>query len=351
MNEGRAERTDVSLPSWKEVLSTPPPRPVADDRPPEAPEAPEARDRLLVHVIWEVLLAMAAAGLVLANLAQAPAQHLTQLLGSAAVVGLLATGLSLSLRTAAPNLAVGVIAGGTATLTARLIREGWPDGAAMATGIGAALAAGVLLGLLVMLLSVPAWALTLGVAAVLPAAAAAVTDGTPVPAGIGGYPAVQAFVAFAAVSMIGGALWLIPGVRRALGGLRREGDPGRWPGLRAGLGALVGLAGSSLLAGVAGIADLTRLQVAAPLTDHIVPAAALAAVLLGGVSVFGRRAGIFGTLLGVVIVVSAQELLTLQNAPGWIVQLFAGGMVVVGLVVTRLIEGLHAVLDRERTPE
>ncbi|GGM91574.1 sugar ABC transporter permease [Thermopolyspora flexuosa] len=346
MNEGRAEQTDVTLPSWKEVLSTPPPRRVLDDEPPPADE-PEVRDRVLVHVIWEVLLAVAAVGLVLANLSQAPAQHLTELFGSAAVVGLLAVGLSFSLRTATPNLAVGVIAGGTGALTAVLIRDDWPVPVAIAAGLGAALGTGVLLGLLVMLLSVPAWAVTLGAAAALLAVVSGLTRGATVPADLGTYPAVPAFVVFAGLSMGGGAVWLIPGVRRALGGLRREGEPAERPGLRAGLGALAGLAGSSLLAGVAGIADLLRQQ-GAVVPVEAVPVTALAAVLIGGVSVYGRRAGIFGTLFGVVIMVSAASLLALKDTPAWIVQAFAGGMVVAGLLVTRLIEGSNAVLNRDR---
>ncbi|MFO7249130.1 MAG: hypothetical protein DIU60_000075 [Actinomycetes bacterium] len=346
MNEGRAEQTDVTLPSWKEVLSTPPPRRVFDE-PATPADEPEVRDRIAVHVVWEILLAIAAAGLVMANLSQASAQHLTGLLGSAGVVGLLAVGLSFSFRTVAPNLAVGAIAAATGAFVAVLVRDGWSATTAIAAGIGAALAVGVLLGLLVMVLSVPAWAVTLGAAVVLAAAVPGLTQGTAVEASLGTFPAIPAFVAFAALSMIGGAVWLIPGVRRALAGLRREGDPAERAGLRAGLGALAGLAGSSLLAGAAGILDLMRLNSAAAAAE-IVPVTALAAVLIGGVSVYGRRAGIFGTLLGVVIMVSAGSLLAMQNTPAWLVQAFGGGMVVAGLLVSRLVEGVNATLNRRR---
>ncbi|MEV5414190.1 hypothetical protein AB0K60_35815 [Thermopolyspora sp. NPDC052614] len=348
MSEARSEQTDVTLPSWKEVLSTPPPRPAPLEEGPTA--AREARDRLLPNLVWEALLALAAAGLVLANLAAAPPQHLTNMFGSAAAAGLLAMGLSLSLRTATPNLAVGVIAGLTGGLTAYLMREGWPDGVAIAAAVGAALVAGVLLGLLTMLLSVPGWALSLGAAAVLSAAYVELIGPATIAVRLGEFPAVPAFVAFAALSMIGGAVWLIPGVRRALGGVRRDGEPGRYAGLRTGLGALVGFAGSSLLAGIAGLADLMRLQAATSPAVQMVPMTALAAVLIGGVSVFGRRAGVFGTLLGVVVVVSAQTLFILSDWPSWTVQMLAGGLVVLGLVVSRLIEGVNDLLNKSRTP-
>lgn len=348
MSESRSEQTDLTLPSWKEVLSAPPPRPVPVEE--RTRPVPEVRDRLLPHLVWEMLLALVATGLVLATLAAAPPQFLTSMFGSAAVVGLLAMGLSLSLRTATPNLAVGVIAAVVGGLTASLIRDGWPDGAAIAAGIGAALAVGVLLGLLTMVLSAPAWALSLGAVAALSAAYAALAGPSPIPVRLDAYPALPAFVVFAALSMIGGALWLVPGVRNALSGSRRGGDPGRWAGLKAGLGALVGFAGSSLLAGLAGIAGLMRVQAATPPTE-LVPVTALAAVLIGGVSVFGRRAGVFGTLLGVVIMVSAQTLIVLKGMPSWAGQLFAGGMLLLGLLVSRLVEGLTDLLNGNRTSD
>lgn len=356
MNEGRAEQTDVSLPSWKEVLSTPPPRVVPPEpSEPQQPAEPEARDRLLVHLVWEVLLAMAAVGLVLANLAQSSADYLTSMFGTAAPLGLVAVGLALSLRTAAPNLAVGMIALVTGALAVHLVQDGWGSGPSIAVGLGAALLGGVLLGLLAMLLSAPAWALSLGLVVVLMAVFEVLTGGAPAGAvRLGEYPVVGAFAGFAVLSAAGGAVWLIPGVRRAFSGLRREADPGRWAGLRAGLGALAGLAGSALLAGGGGILDAMRAGGAVPadvMTVTVtVTVSALAAVLVGGVSVFGRRGGIFGTLFGVVIVVAVRDMIAMSNAPGELIFVVLGGMIVLGLLVSRAIEGLNALLDRDRTP-
>lgn len=349
MNEGRAEQTDVSLPSWKEVLSTPPPR-VVPPEPPSPPE-PEVRDRLLVHVVWEVLLAMAAAGLVLANITRASAEYLPFMLGTAASLGLAAAGLSLSLRTAAPNLAIGAIASATGAFAAYLAGDGWASWPAIALALGAALLTGVLLGLLAMLLSVPAWALSLGLVIALMGAVEALARGGTAAVRVGDLPYAGAFAVFAVVSVAGGAVWLIPGVRRALSGLRRETEPGRRAGLRTGLGALVGLAGSTLLAGGAGVVDVIRAGGAVPADVMVLPVMALAAVLIGGVSVFGRRGGVFGTLLGVVIVVSVRDLLAAHHVPGWAGFVCVGGMVVLGLLVSRAIEGVNALLDRDRTPK
>ena len=61
-------------------------------------------------------------------------------------------------------------------------------------------------------------------------------------------------------------------------------------GLPAGLGAVVGLTGSSLLAGLGGVALTAYDGAANPTADGVgLTVTALAAVLIGGVSVFGRR--------------------------------------------------------------
>jgi ribose/xylose/arabinose/galactoside ABC-type transport system permease subunit len=182
----------------------------------------------------------------------------------------------------------------------------------MAAAVAMAAAVGFVAGLIVGGLSVPAWAVTLAVALLAQAAALGISGEQPgVLHGISSYPATLWLAVFAAVSVGRGALWLVPGVRTALSATRHAGDPGRWAGLPAGLGALAGLTGSSLLAGVGGVSLVTYLQVSDPSSGGInLTLVALAAVLLGGVSVFGRRAGVFGTVLGVLI---AQTLVFLLN--------------------------------------
>jgi len=67
---------------------------------------------------------------------------------------------------------------------------------------------------------------------------------------------------------------------------------------------------------------------------------AFAAVLIGGVSIFGRRAGVLGTVLGVFLV---QTVLFLMNAHAvslaW-VDVPIGGLAVLGPGVSRAIESI-----------
>ncbi|MCO6005542.1 hypothetical protein NE236_11175 [Actinoallomurus purpureus] len=318
--------------------------------PPTAP--PAERDRLAVHLVWEGFLAVIAVVLLVATVAMTSKGNLTFAFGQAGYLGLAATGLALSLRTASPNLAVGSIVAFTDVLAASLAtKHGWGTPVAMITAVVLATVIGFVLGLVVVMLSVPAWAATFGAAALLQAVTLGLSGGTMIPVmSIGSYPTALWFGLFAVVSAGGGALWLVPGVRSRLGAGRGPRDPGRWDGLQSGLGTVAGLTGSSFLAGLAGVALLMRLRAADNVIGPYVITAAFAAVLLGGVSVFGRRAGVFGTLLGVTIVAIIGMLLAYNDVSSWVTNLVTGLVVLVGLGVSRGLESITTVLNRPRPP-
>ncbi|GAA5066826.1 ribose/xylose/arabinose/galactoside ABC-type transport system permease subunit [Thermocatellispora tengchongensis] len=309
--------------------------------PPAAP-----RDRLIVHLAWEGVLLFFAMVLLVALLVTTPSQLLANLFPQAGISGLLAAAVAFSLRTGAPNLA----AGGMAVLTSALIgvfvvQAGMPPAAAFALALVLVTVAGLVLGALAAVLSVPAWAVTLLGGAVLEWLALGLVGGrgVPVPSPIGD-PGWLWFLLFALVSIGGGLLWLVPGVRAALSGARRPvADPGRWAGLAAGAGALAGIAVSGLLAAVAGLALVTRLHGTTVGSGQSLLLSALAAALLGGTSLFGRRAGVAGTFLAVLIVTSVTSLLLFHGAPTWMTGLVTAVLGLLGLGAVRLLESLQPV--------
>jgi ribose/xylose/arabinose/galactoside ABC-type transport system permease subunit len=333
-------------PAWGYAQPGPPPPPWAQAPPPMG-EPPAERDRISVHLIWEGALAVIVIALLIGTAAMTPHQNLTAALGQAGYVGLLAVGLSFSLRTGAPNLAIGSILSFSAMLSAYLITaQQWSKPAAFILAILLATLIGVLLGVLVAVLSVPAWAVTLGAVAVIQAITLSFVDSPIIPVRFGGsYPTALWYGLFFVLSVGGGGLWLVPGVRRALGGGRHPGEPGRWTGPRTGLGAIAGLTGSSFLAGLAAIPVLMRLQ-AADSTGTNLTTVAFGAVLLGGVSIFGRRAGVFGTLLGVTIVAIVQTLVSYNDGPFWVSTLVVGLAALLGLGASRGIESATDLLNR-----
>jgi ribose/xylose/arabinose/galactoside ABC-type transport system permease subunit len=305
----------------------------------------------LVSLAWDGVLLIITVALVGAALATTHQAHLADIIRPIGYLGLVASGFALSLRTGSPNLAVGAIAGTTGVIGAHFAAEGTSLLTAMAEAVAIATGAGLIAGLVVAALSVPAWAATLALAALAESAALGISnDQDLVLHASGNYPSGQWITAFIAVSVAGGALWLVPGIRNALSKSRSAGEPGRWAGLGPGLGAVIGLAGSSLLAGAGGASMATYLLVAQPTDGLNLTLVALAATAVGGVSLYGRRAGVLGTVLGVVIAQTAEFLLILHGVSASWINAAIGGLIVVGLVVNRVLESITEALNRRRAP-
>ncbi|MGN9914398.1 hypothetical protein ACTMTJ_43390 [Phytohabitans sp. LJ34] len=320
-----------------------PPVAVAAPFAPPPPARPPARSRgLLAHVGWEAILLL----LVLVTAAVVAATGTLFRGGSPwntlGATGLLATAFALSLRTATPNLAVGAIAVLTGATYAKLTQEDVAAVLAAVVAVLVALVVGLVLGLVSGLTSAPAWAVTLGGMAVAQAVVFALLDGQTLrvagtPGGTG--RSILWTLVFVAVSVGGGVLWQIPAVRAALGANRVQDDPVRFRSAKL-MGALAGLGGSSLLAGLSGVVLVTYLGAASPVGgDNLL--IAVGAALLGGVSAFGGRGGIAGTVLATALLVFANSGLIQNDAPRWVTfYLPAALAILVGVVVSRLIEAI-----------
>lgn len=328
----------------------PPPTPVQAAGPSDRSPAAGGRDRLAVHLVWEGILAVVAIALAVTILSTEPSKAFSNVLAQAGYVGLVAVGLALSLRTGTPNLAVGSIAAFTGGLSADLMNEQkWSEATAMAVAVIVAIVIGAVIGLLVGALSVPAWAVTLGAALIVDMMLIALTGSIPIRGNLtDDYSTALWFSLFVVASLGGGLLWLVPGVRNALSATRRAGEPGRWGGLRPSVGAVVGITGSSLLAGLGGIAQLMRFRIAEPTSGEFLTTIGLAAVLLGGVSVFGRRAGVAGTALGVMVVVTSYNLFIIHSESRWAPTVLVGSLILVGLGVSRGLESITNALNAPR---
>jgi ribose/xylose/arabinose/galactoside ABC-type transport system permease subunit len=331
-------------------MATPPGPPPGSGR----TEPPAQRDRLIVHLVWEGILGLAAVILVVVFLSTESSRAFTPVLDRIGFIGLVAAGLALSFRTGTPNLAVGSVAAFTGGLSAYLMNEGWSVGAAIAIAVILATVIGGVVGVLVGALSVPAWAATLGAALIIEVLLTELGDDRRLGAlrlvsrDIGDYSTELWLGLFLIASVGGGLLWLLPNVRNAFSASRRDGEPGQWGGMRPGLGAVAGLAGSSLLAGLGGAAQLIRLRANEPSSTQFLTTIALAAVLVGGVSVFGRRAGVTGTALGVLVVVTGYTLLLINVREAWTQSLYIGLMILLGLGVSRALESITTKLNTSR---
>jgi ribose/xylose/arabinose/galactoside ABC-type transport system permease subunit len=303
------------------------------------------RDRMLVHLLWEAILAV---GVVAAGFALVKARpgalggdSLRDLVLTASLVGLLGLASAVSLRAAVPNLAVGAVA---------ILASAWIGqhahgsfGGVTATALGLCAALGLVQGLFVVGLHVPAWAASLGVVV-------AVTGWTTTQRAISldlGYdPGADAwlwFVCVATASILASVIGVAGGIRRGFGRYRSVADPAR---RRTPVAALIAVAAtivSTVIAGLAGALYATRMGPGLNLeTDGrqeviILTAIAFGTALLGGTSAFGRRSGIFGTVVAACLVSVMLEWVSSAH-PGWSIELVLAVPIVVGLAVTRLVE-------------
>ncbi|NUT31961.1 MAG: hypothetical protein HOV79_02695 [Hamadaea sp.] len=312
---------------------------------PPATASPGPRPRrvagLVAHLGWEAALVLFTVVALVAVLVQSDGRGVGQYFWSQfGATGLLASGFALSLRTATPNLAVGSLAMLSGVLYADLRADDWPGIAAAAVGVAAVTVLGLILGVITGLTSAPAWATSFAGLAVVQA----IVFGFYGPQGVishGGraetWEGIVWSVVFVLGSLAGAALFLVAPVRRFLSANRTSGDPARWRPARF-VGSLVGFGGSSLLAGLSGVALTGYLGAAVPTGDVQRTLTAVAIVLLAGVSVFGRRGGLTGTVFATALVLLVVLLVQLSSAKSWVSVLVVGLGILVGIFVSWMLE-------------
>lgn len=228
---------------------------------------------------------------------------LDETLLNATIVGLLALGADLSLRASVPNLAVGTLgyASGVYLLD-------HPDGcslrAACLATVLVATVAGLAVAVVVVVLRVPGWAASLGLATAAMAwltrehPGSATTDSWHEPTRLGGY----VFAAVALVAAVTGLLGVARPVRDRIGAALAGTDGElRERTASAAVVALV-LMTSSGMAGVAGIVSaLFSSRTTSTGTGLSLTILAFGAALLGGAAVDGRRWSLFGTVAAAVV--------------------------------------------------
>ncbi|WP_127498714.1 ABC transporter permease [Actinoplanes solisilvae] len=301
----------------------------------------DGRDRLGIHLGWEVVLLVAAAaiGFLLWRLdgdsIRRPA--LDTLLITGAAIGLLALGAGLSLRAGVPNLALGPIALAASLQYAEQGDQGLVK--AMVPALILAAAGAIVIAVIVLVLHVPGWAATLAGALgvivfdqlrVAPVALQGTYDPTD--------HAFFLFGGFALLAVLGGALGTISPVRRWLGRMRPIGDPARRRGPAVAVPVLGALLLSSLFAVGAGLLLAARSDAPViPGTGLEWTGIALGLALLAGTSAYGRRGGIFGTLFAVAALTLFLDYAARRDFD---ISLFAiaAAVFAAGLVVTRLVE-------------
>jgi ribose transport system permease protein len=228
--------------------------------------------------------------------------NLSNVLRQNAFIAILAAGMTFVILTGGIDLSVGSIVGLSGVVCAGLLAGGAGVATSVVAGVGVGLVAGLINGAAVTTLKIPAFVVTLGMMLIVRGAAFKYTDartisGLPPTFGVlsGGVVTAACMMAVFVVSWI--VLSRTPLGRHvyAVGGNIQA----AWlAGVRVTRIQMAVYATSGLAAGLAGVLVASRLNAGYPRAGEYYELDAIAAVVVGGTSLFGGRGSIWGTLAG-----------------------------------------------------
>jgi len=228
--------------------------------------------------------------------------NLANVLRQNAFTAILAAGMTFVILTAGIDLSVGSVVGLSGMVCAGVMAAGGSIAMGAASGLLVGVAVGMVNGAVVTMLRVPAFVVTLATMLIVRGAAYKLTDARTISGLPQGFTALSGSVASAVLMIaIFVAAWLLL-MRTAFGRhvYAVGGNPeAAWlSGVRVGRVqfAVYGLSG--LTAGVAGVLVASRLNAGYPRAGEFYELDAIAAVVVGGTSLFGGRGSIWGTLAG-----------------------------------------------------
>ena len=244
----------------------------------------------------------------------------------AAVLLLLASGATLVIISGGLDLSIGSLMALAAVVSATVMHDvGGSGAAAIVVGVGAGMAVatawGCLNGLLVAVVNVPPFVVTLGSLGAALGVARLISDDNTVsgtPTAFSSDIGQGMVLGFPVVFLIGAAVMLVVGVilhQTRFGEhtyiIGSNAEAARRGGVHVKRHLVVVYTISGALAGMAGLVDLARFDSASVSTGHVNELiAAIAAVVIGGASLFGGVGLMAGTAIGVFIpVVLANGLL------------------------------------------
>lgn len=307
---------------------------------------------LLLIAIW-VLGAIAVPGFAAPN-------TLYFLLLDVLPVLLMALPLTLIMITGEVDLSVASMLGLASVTVGLLYSDGWPLPVAALAALLVGAVGGAVNGLLVAGLRLPSLAITIGSLALFRGIAVGLLDGTSVtgfPAEYTGMIAVRLFgpgtpvPAVLAVFLVLAAAFVIvlhfsPAGRAIYGsGLNRE--AARFSGVRVDRMKFWLYVASGVLAALAGVYWTLRYNTARGDNGLGLELTVLAAVLLGGVSIFGGRGALPGVIAGVLVIGTLQSLLRFADVSSQMITVATGALLVLSVAIPGLLGRLRARPSRQ----
>lgn len=277
--------------------------------------------------------------------------NLTNVLRQASINIVLAAGMTMVILTGGIDLSVGSILASSAVISLVISLDPVLGGFAVPIGMIFGLAVGLVNGSLIAFLGLPPFIATLGTMTTFRGAAYLIAGGTTVInnslnfAWIGNdYLGPLPWLSVIALVIIALTWFLlkrtVTGVRiYAVGG---NAQAARLTGIKIWKIMLIVYGVSGFLCGLAGVMLSSRLYSANGLLGQGYELDAIAAVILGGTSMTGGMGGIFGTLIGALIIAVLNNGLTIMNVSFFWQLVIRGIVIIIAVVIDTLRAGSRA---------
>lgn len=275
-------------------------------------------------------------------------QNMANLLQQSSLTGIVAIGMTVVILTSGIDLSVGSVAALSGMLVAIFIGVGLPWPVAMALAIGSGLVLGGVMGGLSAYLVLPAFMVTLAGMQSIRGMTYLTTNGTPttaeIPMGlrflgagsIAGIPVVG--IIFVATTLIVGFMLRRTTFGEHIYAVGSNAQAARLSGLpvqRITTTAYVICGG---LAALTGVLLTARLTIGQPTANTGLELDAIAAVVLGGTSLFGGKGGVLGTFIAVLLLSVLRNLFNLLGLSSFFQMLVTGLILIAALIMNYLID-------------
>jgi ribose transport system permease protein len=261
-----------------------------------------------------------------------------------ATISVMAVAMTYVIGAAQIDLSVGAVAGLASVTTAMAIAE-WGIGAGILAGLSTGLLVGSVNGALVAGLAIPSFLVTLGMLGIARGTAQWITDSAPQPIlddtynnpfGSGDLGPVPSLIIWAVVVVVVGHIVL----RKTSYGRRVLATGGnavaaRFSGVNTRLITFLVLAMMGLVAGLAGMLYAGRLHSGRFQWGEGDELSVIAAVILGGTSLFGGRATVIGSLFGALMIGLINNGLILMGLDFSQQQIIRGVIIVLAVALAR----------------
>jgi len=278
--------------------------------------------------------------------------NIANLFQQASVVGIVAVGMSFVILTANIDLSVGSLAAFGGVLAAWLLQHGLGVWTSVVLTLAGGLAAGALMGGISVFGKVPSFIITLAGLVSFRGLTFLLCDGAP----IGGLPEAFGKAGSASFALPGGAgfplmgliflgIALVAGLILrctvfgeyvlATGGNR---EAARLSGVPVRAVTVAVFAISGLLAALGGVLMTSRLHIGQPTAAQGMELDAIAAVVLGGTSLFGGRGSMLGTAVAVMLLQVIRNIFNLLGLGSFYQMAITGLIIVLAILLNRLID-------------